>query len=66
MRSKNASCLANYLARTENADVNASKTDFKSRTLLRGRHEVYFFVNDPVIFVKILIPDPGSDGNFDP
>ena len=41
--------------------LHAFRLKFKS-----GRNEVYVFVNDPDILGKILIPDPRSDGNFDP
>ena len=32
----------------------------------QGRSEVYFFVADPILLLKILIPDPENDENFDP
>ena len=33
---------------------------------IQGRNEVYFFIADPVILPKFLIPGSKRDENFDP
>ena len=35
-------------------------------SLNQGRNEVYFFIADPVILPKFLIPGSKRDENFDP
>ena len=56
----------------DNFNVSSIKTAIVTGKELQeeiSRHngvvKTYFFVNNPVILVKILFPDPKSDGNFD-